>query len=144
MYARRGSVRSRRRSVVRSNLVTNDSGGTAIKGMRWFLSFRGQKPRTRVRHPRKEHDKEEMNQKFGLGERVVVNEKAPGGYGTRLGTVREIVHDSRYGVTFDNQRQLIVYLDSECLDPVPQIHSSTNGRRADKHRRSVNSTIPPK
>ncbi len=64
--------------------------------------------------------KRETNREFGLGARVVVNEKAPGGYGARLGTVLEIVLGSRYGVTFDNQRQLIVYLDSECLDPAPQ------------------------
>lgn len=62
--------------------------------------------------------KRETNREFGVGARVVVNEKAPGGYGARLGTVREIVLDSRYGVTFDNQKQLIVYLDSECLDPI--------------------------
>jgi hypothetical protein len=67
--------------------------------------------------------KRETNRGFGLGARVVVNKKAPGGYVTRLGTIREIVLDSRYGVTFDNQKQLIVYLDSECLDPAPKVQS---------------------
>jgi hypothetical protein len=63
------------------------------------------------------------NREFGVGARVVVNEKAPGGYVARLGTVSEIVLGSRYGVTFDNQKQLIVYLDSECLDPAPKVQS---------------------
>jgi hypothetical protein len=67
--------------------------------------------------------KRETNGEFGVGARVVVNEKAPGGYIARLGTVREVVLDSRYGVTFDNQKQLIVYLDSECLDPAPKVQS---------------------
>ena len=69
--------------------------------------------------------KRETKREFGLGARVVVNEKAPGGYGARLGTVREIVLDSRYGITFDNQNQkhLIVYLDSECVDPAPKVQS---------------------
>jgi hypothetical protein len=66
--------------------------------------------------------KRQTNREFGLGTRVFVNEKAPGGYGARLGTVLEIVLGSRYGVTFDNQKQLIVYLDSECLDPAPKAH----------------------
>jgi hypothetical protein len=67
--------------------------------------------------------KTERNREFGLGARVVINEKAPGGYVARLGTVREIVLDSRYGVTFDNQKGLTVYLDSECLDPAPKVQS---------------------
>ena len=67
--------------------------------------------------------KRETNREFGLGARVVVNEKAPGGYLARLGTVREIVFDSRYGVMFDNQKGLTVYLDSECLDPAPKVQS---------------------
>lgn len=67
--------------------------------------------------------KRETNGEFGVGARVVVNEKAPGGYIARLGTVREVVLDSRYGVTFDNQKQLIVYLDSECLDLAPKVQS---------------------
>jgi hypothetical protein len=58
----------------------------------------------------------ERNREFGVGARVVVNKKAPGGYVTLLGTVREIVLGSRYGVALDNQKQLTVYLDSECLD----------------------------
>ena len=69
--------------------------------------------------------KRETNREFGVG--VVVNEKAPGGYGTRLGTVREIVLGFRYGVMFDNQKGLTVYLDSECLDPIPQV-PKRNGR----------------
>jgi hypothetical protein len=71
-----------------------------------------------------------MHREFGVGARVVVNGKAPGGYVARLGTVREIVLDSRYGVTFDNQKGLTVYLDSECLDPIPQVRKR-NGRGAD-------------
>lgn len=67
--------------------------------------------------------KRETNREFGLGARVVVNEKAPGGYLARLGTVREIVFDSRYGVMFDKQKGLTVYLDSECLDPAPKVQS---------------------
>ena len=71
-----------------------------------------------------------MHREFGVGARVVVNGKAPGGYVARLGTVREIVLDSRYGVTFDNQKGLTVYLDSECLDPIPQVRKR-NGHGAD-------------
>ena len=71
-----------------------------------------------------------MHREFGVGARVVVNDKAPGGYVARLGTVREIVLDSRYGVTFDNQKGLTVYLDSECLDPILQVRKR-NGRGAD-------------
>jgi hypothetical protein len=67
--------------------------------------------------------KRETNREFGLGARVVVNEKAPGGYGARLGTVLEIVFGSRYGVMFDNQKALTVYLDCECLDPAPKVQS---------------------
>ena len=78
--------------------------------------------------------KRERDREFSVGARVVVNEKAPGGYVARLGTVLEIVLGSRYGVKFDNQKQLTVYLDSECLDPVPQVRSSPNGRRIDKGR----------
>ena len=73
--------------------------------------------------------KRERNREFGVGARVVVNEKAPGGYVARLGTVLEIVLGSRYGVTFDNQKGLTVYLDSECLDPIPQV-PKRNGRGA--------------
>lgn len=61
----------------------------------------------------------ERNREFGVGAHVVVNEKAPGGYVTRLGTVLEIVLGSRYGVRFDNPSEPMVYLDSECLDPAP-------------------------
>jgi hypothetical protein len=64
------------------------------------------------------------NREFGVGARVVVNEKAPGGYVARLGTVLEIVLGSRYGVTFDNQKRPIVYLDSQCLDPAPKVRTT--------------------
>ena len=71
-----------------------------------------------------------IHREFGVGARVVVNNKAPGGYVARLGTVLEVVLDSRYGVSFDNQKGLTVYLDSECLDPIPQVRKR-NGRGAD-------------
>jgi hypothetical protein len=67
--------------------------------------------------------KRETNRGFGLGARVVVNDKAPGGYVAQLATVREIVLDSRYGVTLDNQKGLTVYLDSECFDRAPKAQS---------------------
>ena len=63
----------------------------------------------------------ERHREFGVGARVVVNKKAPGGYVARLGTVLEIVPGSRYGVAFDNKKELTVYLDSECLDPAPRV-----------------------
>src|SRR5215472_14381093 len=63
--------------------------------------------------------KRERHREFDVGARVVVNEKAPGGYKARLGTVLEIVLGSRYGVRFDNQQEPIVYLNSEWLDPAP-------------------------
>jgi hypothetical protein len=68
--------------------------------------------------------KRERNREFEVGARVVVNQKAPGGYGARLGTILEIVLGSRYGVTFDNQKQLTVYLDSACLDPAPPVRTT--------------------
>jgi hypothetical protein len=68
--------------------------------------------------------KKRRNREFGVGARVVVNEKAPGGYVARLGTVLEIVLGSRYGVTFDNQKRPIVYLDSQCLDPAPKVRTT--------------------
>ena len=61
----------------------------------------------------------ERHREFGVGARVVVNKKAPGGYEARLGTVLEIVLGSRYGVRFDNQQEPIVYLNSERLDRAP-------------------------
>jgi hypothetical protein len=64
------------------------------------------------------------HREFDVGARVVVNEKAPGGYRARLGTILEIVLGSRYGVRFDNQQELTVYLDSECLDPAPQVRNT--------------------
>jgi hypothetical protein len=81
--------------------------------------------------------KRERNREFGVGARVVVNERAPGGYVARLGTVREIVLGTRYGVALDNHKELTVYLDSECLDPLPQVRSSPNGHRTDKGRMRV-------
>jgi len=60
---------------------------------------------------------------FGLGECVVVNGKAPGGYVGKFGTVREIVLGSRYGISFNNHGEPIAYLDSECLDPAPKVRS---------------------
>jgi hypothetical protein len=68
--------------------------------------------------------KRERNREFGVGTRVLANEKAPGGYRTRLGTVREIVLGSRYGVAFDNKKELTVYFDSECLDRAPQVRTT--------------------
>ena len=64
--------------------------------------------------------KKETNQEFDIGARVIVNEKAPGGYFAQLGTVLEIVLGSRYGIKFDNQKEPTVYLDAECLDPAPR------------------------
>ena len=49
-----------------------------------------------------------------------LTKRPPAEYVARLRTVLEIVLGSRYGVTFDNQKELTVYLDSECLDPAPQ------------------------
>jgi hypothetical protein len=68
-------------------------------------------------------EKRERNREFDVGARVVVNEKAPGGYGARLATILEIVVGSRYGLRFDNQKELTVYLDSECLDPAPPVRT---------------------
>jgi len=62
--------------------------------------------------------KREPNREFRVGARVVVNEKAPGGYVALPGTVFEIVLGSRYGVTLDNRKGPAVYLDSDCLDPL--------------------------
>lgn len=57
----------------------------------------------------------EENPAFGLGARVIVNKKPLGAYNQRIGTVREIVFDSRYGIRFDNSKEAIVYLDSTSL-----------------------------
>jgi hypothetical protein len=67
--------------------------------------------------PRNNMKKRELNREFGVGARVIVNKKAPGGYVARLGTVLEIVLGSRYGISFDNQHEPILYLDAECLNP---------------------------
>ena len=79
--------------------------------------------------------KRETDREFVVGARVVVNEKAPGGYLARQGTILENVLGSRYGVKLDNQ-EVTVYLESESLDAVPQISSSRSGRRVDKGRMS--------
>jgi hypothetical protein len=72
-------------------------------------------------HPTHNVKKRERNREFGVGARVVVNEKAPGGYVALRGTVREVVLGSRYGVTLDNRKELTVYLDSDCLDPARRV-----------------------
>ena len=64
--------------------------------------------------------KKRANQNFEVGMRVVVNEKAPGGYEQRIGTVLESAFGSRYGIGFDDLTEPIVYLDSECLHPAPR------------------------
>ena len=65
-------------------------------------------------------EKKKRHREFNVGARIVANEKAPGGYKAQLGTVVEIVVGfSRYGVRFDNQQELIVYLNSEWLDSAP-------------------------
>jgi hypothetical protein len=64
--------------------------------------------------------KREQHPEFRVGARVVVNERAPGGYVALPGTVLEIVLGSRYGVTLDNRKGPAVYLDSDCLDPAPR------------------------
>lgn len=63
--------------------------------------------------------KRERNREFKVGARIIVNGNAPGGYAARIGTVLEIVFDSRYGVSFDNQKIPTVYLDSHCLEALP-------------------------
>ena len=84
-------------------------------------SGQGRRHRRGGMQPRNNMKKRERNREFGVGARVVVNKKAPGGYVARLGTVLEIVLGSRYGIRFDNQHEPTVYLDSECLDPAPQV-----------------------
>lgn len=66
----------------------------------------------------------ERHGEFDVGARVVVNEKATSGYEARLGTVLEIVLLSRYGVRFDGQQELTVYLNSEWLDPAPLVRTT--------------------
>ena len=74
--------------------------------------------------PRNNMKKRELNREFGVGARVIVNKKTPGGYVARVGTVLEIVLGSRYGIRFDNQHEPTVYLDSEYLDPAPQVRTT--------------------
>jgi hypothetical protein len=62
--------------------------------------------------------KRELDREFRVGARVVVNDKAPGGYFALPGTVLEIVLGSRCGVTLDNRSGPAIYLDSACLDPL--------------------------
>jgi hypothetical protein len=59
--------------------------------------------------------KRETNREFGVGAHVIVNKRPLGAYNGRIGTVVEIVFDSRYGVKFDNSKEATVYLDSACL-----------------------------
>jgi len=59
--------------------------------------------------------KNKRNPAFGVGARVIVNKKPLGAYNQRIGTVLEIVFDSRYGIRFDNSKEAIVYLDSASL-----------------------------
>jgi hypothetical protein len=56
-----------------------------------------------------------INPAFSIGARVIVNKKPLGAYNQRIGTVLEIVFDSRYGIRFDNSKEAMVYLDSACL-----------------------------
>jgi len=64
--------------------------------------------------------KRELHRQFHVGARVVVSDKAPGGYFALPGTVLEIVLGSRCGVTLDNRSGPAIYLDSACLDPAPR------------------------
>ena len=73
---------------------------------------------------RNDMKKRERHGEFDAGARVVVNETAPGGYRARVGAVLEIVLGSRYGISFDNQHEPTVYLDSKCLDPAPQVRTT--------------------
>jgi hypothetical protein len=57
----------------------------------------------------------ERNPAFGVGSRVIVNKKPLGAYNQRIGTILEIVFDSRYGIRFDNSKEAMVYLDSASL-----------------------------
>ncbi len=66
-------------------------------------------------HARKDMKKRETNREFRVGAHVIVNKKPLGAYNGRIGTVVEIVFDSRYGVRFDNSKEPMVYLDSACL-----------------------------
>lgn len=59
--------------------------------------------------------KRETNRQFGVGAHVIVNKKPLGTYNGRIGTVVEIVFDSRYGIRFDDSKEPVVYLDSGCL-----------------------------
>ena len=66
----------------------------------------------------------EKHGEFNVGARVVANKKAPRAYEARVGTVLEIVLLSRYGVRFDGQQELTVYLNSEWLDPAPLMRTT--------------------
>jgi hypothetical protein len=66
-------------------------------------------------YARKNMTKREGSPAFGVGSRVIVNKKPLGAYNQRIGTVLEIVFDSRYGIRFDNSKEAIVYLDSASL-----------------------------
>jgi len=72
--------------------------------------------------------KREMNREFGVGAHVIVNKKPLGAYNGRIGTVVEIVFDSRYGVRFDNSKEPMVYLDSASLsDYSAPVHARIEG-----------------
>jgi len=60
--------------------------------------------------------KRATNREFGLGAHVIVNKQPLGAYNGRIGTVVEIVFDSRYGIRFDNSKEAIAYLDSACIN----------------------------
>ena len=60
-------------------------------------------------------ENKERTPAFGVGSRVIVNKKPLGAYNQRIGTVFEIVFDSRYGIRFDNSKEAMVYLDSTSL-----------------------------
>jgi hypothetical protein len=60
------------------------------------------------------------NHVFGMGARVIVNKKPLGVYNGRIGTVVELVLDSRYGIRFDNSKEPIAYLDYACLSNYSQ------------------------
>lgn len=57
--------------------------------------------------------------KFQIGDRVSVNEKAPGDYRARTGRIAELAPQSEYRVDFsDGERPESGYLGSWCLDKV--------------------------
>jgi hypothetical protein len=61
--------------------------------------------------------KRERYREFSVGERVVVNARAPGGYIARLGTVLEIVLGSRYGLSSTTKRSKLSIWTPSALTP---------------------------